>query len=71
MISNLPLAKRKIALVIGAGAFGTAMAQVLATNFDKVILKVRSEDIYLAIKNGENSVYLPGLKISPNILLTF
>jgi len=67
MITNLPVAKRKIALVIGAGAFGTAMAQVLATNFEKVILKVRSEDIYLAIKNGENSVYLPGLKISPNI----
>ncbi|MBC7537242.1 MAG: NAD(P)-dependent glycerol-3-phosphate dehydrogenase [Bacteriovorax sp.] len=59
--------KRKIALVIGAGAFGTAMAQVLATNFDKVILKVRSEDVYLAIKNGENSVYLPGLKIASNI----
>lgn len=57
----------KIALVIGAGAFGTAIAQVLATNFDKVILKVRSEDIYLAIKNGENSIYLPGLKIASNI----
>lgn len=64
---NKPNPKHKIALVIGAGAFGTAMAQVLATNFDKVILKVRSEDVYLAIKNGENSVYLPGLKIAPNI----
>ncbi len=59
--------KKKVALVIGAGAFGTAMAQVLATNFEKVILKVRSEDVYLAIKNGENSVYLPGLKIAKNI----
>lgn len=59
--------KRKVALVIGAGAFGTAMAQVLASNFEKVILKVRSEDVYLAIKNGENSVYLPGLKIADNI----
>jgi glycerol-3-phosphate dehydrogenase (NAD(P)+) len=59
--------KRKIALVIGAGAFGTAIAQVLASNFDKVILKVRSEDVYLAIKKGENSVYLPGLKIASNI----
>jgi glycerol-3-phosphate dehydrogenase (NAD(P)+) len=60
-------AKHKIALVIGAGAFGTAMAQVLAHNFDKVILKVRSVDVYQAIKNGENSVYLPGLKIAKNI----
>lgn len=57
----------KIALVIGAGAFGTAMAQVLSQNFDKVILKVRSQDIYDAIKGGENSIYLPGLKIASNI----
>lgn len=59
--------KRKVALVIGAGAFGTAMAQVLAQNFEKVILKVRSQDIYEAIKAGENSIYLPGLKIASNI----
>lgn len=59
--------KHKIALVIGAGAFGTAMAQVLSQNFDKVILKVRSQDIYDAIKGGENSIYLPGLKIASNI----
>lgn len=59
--------KNKIALVIGAGAFGTAMAQVLSQNFDKVILKVRSQDIYDAIKGGENSIYLPGLKIASNI----
>jgi glycerol-3-phosphate dehydrogenase (NAD(P)+) len=59
--------KNKIALVVGAGAFGTAMAQVLSQNFDKVILKVRSQDIYEAIKGGENSIYLPGLKIASNI----
>jgi glycerol-3-phosphate dehydrogenase (NAD(P)+) len=59
--------KRKVALVIGAGAFGTAIAQVLSQNFEKVILKVRSRDIYDAIKKGENSVYLPGLKIAKNI----
>jgi glycerol-3-phosphate dehydrogenase (NAD(P)+) len=59
--------KKKIALVIGAGAFGTAIAQVLATNFEKVILKVRSQDIYDAIKNGENSIYLPGLKLASNL----
>ena len=57
----------KVALVIGAGAFGTAMAQVLSQNFEKVILKVRSLDIYEAIKSGENSIYLPGLKLAPNI----
>lgn len=60
-------AKRKVALVIGAGAFGTAIAQVLSQNFEKVILKVRSKDIYEAIKAGENSIYLPGMKIASNI----
>lgn len=64
---SLVINKKKIALVIGAGAFGTAMAQVLSQNFEKVILKVRSQDIYDAIKNGENSIYLPGLKIAKNI----
>lgn len=59
--------KRKVALVIGAGAFGTAIAQVLASNFEKVILKVRSEDVYIALKSGENSIYLPGLTIASNI----
>jgi glycerol-3-phosphate dehydrogenase (NAD(P)+) len=65
MNANAP--KRKVALVIGAGAFGTAMAQVLSQNFEKVILKVRSQDIYDAIKSGENSIYLPGLKMASNI----
>ena len=59
--------KKKIALVIGAGAFGTAVAQVLSNNFEKVVLKVRSQDIYDAIKKGENSIYLPGLKLASNL----
>ena len=59
--------KKKIALVIGAGAFGTAIAQVLSFKFEKVILKVRSKDVYDAIKKGENAVYLPGLKIAANL----
>ena len=59
--------KKKIALVIGAGAFGTAIAQVLSSNFEKVILKVRTLDIYEDIKKGENSIYLPGLTLASNI----
>ncbi len=60
--------KYKVALIIGPGAFGTAIASVLAKNFERVILKVRSQDVYDSIKNfNENSVYLPG-KLSPNIL---
>lgn len=58
----------KTALVIGAGAFGTSIASVIANNFEKVIVKVRSEDVYLSIKNDkENSVYLPGMKLADNI----
>ncbi len=58
----------KAALVVGAGAFGTSIATVLASNFEKVILKVRSQDVYDAINSGENSVYLPGLPIPKNLL---
>lgn len=61
------IVNKKVALVIGAGAFGTAIAQVLSQNFEKVILKVRSKDIYDVIKAGENSIYLPGMKIAGNI----
>lgn len=56
------------ALVIGAGAFGTAIASVLANNFRTVILKVRSDDIYQSLKSGENTVYLPGIKLASNIV---
>ncbi|MFZ4712083.1 MAG: NAD(P)H-dependent glycerol-3-phosphate dehydrogenase [Bacteriovoracaceae bacterium] len=56
------------ALVIGAGAFGTSLASVLSNNFDKVIVKVRSQDIYEALKKGENSIYLPGRKLSSKIV---
>ncbi len=59
--------KHETAIVLGAGAFGTSIASVLACNFKQVILKVRSQDIYDAINSGENSVYLPGIKLPANI----
>jgi glycerol-3-phosphate dehydrogenase (NAD(P)+) len=60
--------KFQVAIVIGAGAFGTSIASVLSENFSRVILKVRSEDVYESIKSGENSVYLPGQKLADNIV---
>lgn len=60
--------KFKVALVVGGGAFGTSMAQVLSHNFYKVIVKVRSRDVYDVMLKGENSVYLPGTKLSSNIV---
>lgn len=60
--------KRKV-LIVGAGAFGTSIASVLANNFDQVVLKVRSEDVYRSIReNRENSVYLPGMKLPSQII---
>jgi glycerol-3-phosphate dehydrogenase (NAD(P)+) len=56
------------ALVIGAGAFGTSIGSVLSHAFKRVILQVRSEDLYENLKKGENSLYLPGQKLSPNMV---
>ncbi|MCT4641881.1 MAG: NAD(P)-dependent glycerol-3-phosphate dehydrogenase [Bacteriovoracaceae bacterium] len=58
---------KNVALIIGAGAFGTSIASVLANNFDKVVLMVRSKDIYDSINSHENKIYLPGQKLSENI----
>ncbi len=56
------------ALVVGAGAFGTSIASILANRFENVIVKVRSDDVYQAINfSAENSVYLPGIKLAKNI----
>ncbi|HXH74810.1 MAG TPA: NAD(P)H-dependent glycerol-3-phosphate dehydrogenase [Bacteriovoracaceae bacterium] len=55
------------ALVLGGGAFGTSIAFVLAQNFKKVIIKVRSPEIYAEINRGENTTYLPGQRISSSI----
>lgn len=65
----MSLASKKfdIAIVIGAGAFGTSIASVLSENFKKVVIKVRSQDIYSSINKGENSIYLPGQKLAKNI----
>ncbi|MBL7666240.1 MAG: NAD(P)-dependent glycerol-3-phosphate dehydrogenase [Bacteriovoracaceae bacterium] len=61
--------KYESALVIGAGAFGTAIAQVLSNNFKHIFVKVRSQDIYDGLlKDKENKVYLPGKKLNANII---
>ena len=57
----------RTALVVGGGAFGTSIANVLALNFKKVILKVRSADVYAGLKTGENTIYLAGHKLAINI----
>ncbi|CBW27318.1 glycerol-3-phosphate dehydrogenase [NAD(P)+] [Halobacteriovorax marinus SJ] len=60
--------KYDYALVVGAGAFGTSIASVLANNFKNVILKVRSVDVYESLLKGSNEVYLPGINLADNIV---
>ena len=55
--------KYKTALVLAGGAFGTSIGFVLTQNFKKVIIKVRSQEIYDDINRGENTAYLPGQKL--------
>ncbi len=56
------------ALVIGGGAFGTSIASIISNNFDEVVIKVRSADVYQSInQRHENSVYLKGLPLAGNI----
>lgn len=59
--------KFKTALVLAGGAFGTAIGFVLTQNFEKVIVMVRSQEIYDEINRGENSTYLPGQKLPSTI----
>lgn len=65
--------KYKTALVLAGGAFGTAIGFVLAQNFERVVILVRSREIYDAINSGENPAYLPGQKLPTSIraALTF
>ena len=61
----------KKACVYGAGSFGTAVATVLANNFDTVTLWGRDAALVAAVnEKHENANYLPGLKLPPNIVGT-
>ena len=54
--------------VIGAGSWGTAFAQHLARKGLEVNLWVREEEVLREIEEKrENSIFLPGVKLSPNI----
>jgi len=59
--------KFNTALVLGGGAFGTALGFVLTQNFQKVIILVRSLENYSEINSGENKTYLPGQRLPESI----
>jgi len=57
--------------VIGAGAFGTSLAIVLADAGFKVDLWARSEDVRISInEQRENSIYLRGVRVPESIRAT-
>lgn len=57
--------------VIGGGAWGTALAQVVAANGEPVVLWAREHAVVTAINLAhENTVFLPGVALSPSIRAT-
>ncbi len=57
--------------VLGAGAWGTALAQLLAEKGDEVVLWGRRGDLCEAINGArENTRYLPGITLSSSVRAT-
>jgi len=57
--------------VIGGGAWGTALAQLLAADGAPVRLWAREEDVVTAINAGHrNPAFLPGAALSPSLTAT-
>ena len=57
--------------VLGAGAWGTAIAQAMASDGTAVRLWAREPEVVEAINSGhENSMFLPGIPLSPQIEAT-
>ncbi len=57
--------------IVGGGAWGTALAQCLAQSGKDVLVWAREGDVVQSINTThENSVFLPGLKLHPDIRAT-
>ena len=57
--------------IIGAGSFGTALAQTIAHNVDEVYLYLRRQNLADSINStGFNSEYYPNTKLLDNIIAT-
>lgn len=57
--------------VIGAGAWGTALAQVLSSNERNVTIWAREPEVVSAINDrNENPTFLPGIPLSKNLKAT-
>ncbi|MEA3013687.1 MAG: glycerol-3-phosphate dehydrogenase [Sphingomonadales bacterium] len=57
--------------VVGAGAWGTALAQVAAAGGEEVLLWAREPEVVEAVNGDhENSLFLKGIRLSPAIRAT-
>ncbi len=57
--------------IIGGGAWGTALAAVMAQIHDHVLMWVREEDVVRSVNDQhENTMFLPGTPLSPKIEAT-
>jgi glycerol-3-phosphate dehydrogenase (NAD(P)+) len=57
--------------IIGGGAWGTALAAVMAQIHDDVLIWAREQEAVQSINNlHENSLFLPGTSLSPKIEAT-
>lgn len=57
--------------IIGGGAWGTALAQVVAAGGHETLLWAREPEVVEAINGtGENSPFLPGLRLDPSVRAT-
>ena len=57
--------------IIGGGAWGTALAAVMAQIHNEVLIWAREEEVVAGVNSAnENASFLPGLKLSPKIVAT-
>ena len=60
--------KSSAVAVVGGGAWGTALASILAKRYDEVRLWVFEADLAASMaETRENSIYLPGIRLPGNI----
>lgn len=65
MSSNYPIG------IIGGGAWGTALAAVMAQIHDNVLIWAREDEVVKGINSAhENALFLPGQKLSTKIVAT-
>ena len=61
----------KAIAVIGAGSWGTTLANLLAEKSKSVMLWVFEEELFLTMEQKrENEIFLPGIRLSENLHLT-